>query len=65
MADRTVRRKEVEGKMYRLAYLSYALGYTIQVAEGKGYHTIAMLGWVSEEEAHKFFRHFTGEEEMK
>ncbi len=63
MADNTVMRSKMEGKMYRLANLGYALGYAIQVAEGKGYYTIGMLGWVNEKDAKAEFKKFLGEEE--
>ncbi len=62
MANNTVMRKKAEGKMYRLANLGYAMGYAIQVAEGKGYYTIGSLGWVNEKEARAEFKKFLGEE---
>lgn len=62
MADRTVRRLPVEGKMYRLAHLGHIQGFAIQVAEGKGYQTIEQLGHMTEREAREFFKNFTGEE---
>jgi len=56
----TVKRQKIGDTVYRLANLSYAQGYAVQVLDksGKRYRTIDYLGWVHEDDAREHFNKF-------
>ena len=55
---RTVIRKKVGNEVFRLANISWAQGFAIQVLRGKSYRTIHHLGWHDEKDARVIFEDF-------